>query len=71
MPVFNGDYTIEEGDLGTNTENKWKENIKVGETASFKFEKGKYPLHAKKRAKASTWLGKAIRKRELAWRLGW
>ena len=71
IPVFRYDYNLEEGNLGPNINKKWKDNIKVGETVSFKFEKGKAPLYAKKVAKASTWLGKAIGKRELAWRLGW
>ena len=71
MPVFSDNYTIEEGDLGPNIDKKCKDKIKVGETASFKFEKGKALFYAKKGAKLSTWLGKAIGKRELVWRLGW
>ena len=71
MPVFSDDYTIKEGDLGPNIDKKWKDKIKVGETASFKFEKGKALFYANKGAKLSTCLGKVIGKRELVWRLGW
>ena len=71
MPVFSENYNLEEGDVGPNIDKKWKEKIKVGETVKFKLEKGGAPFYAKKGAKASTWLRKAIGKRELAWRLGW
>ena len=71
MPVFRDDYTLEEGDLGPNIDNKYKDNIKAGETVSFKFEKGEAPFYAKKGAKESTWLGKSIGTCELDWRLEW
>ena len=71
MPVFSENYNLEEGDVGPNIDKKWKDKIKVGETVRFKFEKGGDPFYAKKGAKASTWLVKAIVKRELDWRLGW
>ena len=71
MPVFSNDYTLEEGDIGPNIDKKWKYKIKVGETVSFKFEKGEAPFYANKGAEASTLLGKAIGTHELAWNLGW
>ena len=71
IPVFSDNYTLWEGDLGPNIDKKCKDKIKVSETVIFKFEKSKAPFYAKKGAKASTWLRKAIGKRELAWRLGW
>ena len=57
MPVFSDNYTLWEGDLGPNIDKKCKDKIRVGETVSFKIEKGKAPFYANKGAKASMRLG--------------
>lgn len=71
MPIFKP-YKLSEGDIGPDVQAKWASKVQNGRNFHFKFKRSEVPSCEQVKEELKKELkGKAIGKRELAYRLGW
>ena len=71
MPVFEK-YKLTKDDIGPRVPAEWKRHVQEGKWFHFDFKRGQLPFYELQKGQTQEdVLGKAIGKREAAYRLGW